>query len=255
MVQLDEYLIGWTTLSWYNILQTVTTQVQTVQTPDSRGRHALQGRATPTHSTNSMLKTHTWRERDRVETQKGSTHISAERRTERQVNMTDRLRPPSQRPRWCRRKQSWQCVIPGATRWGAAVAAWRGRGPGTTQRFDPPPTSRRPALRRRHQRLPVANSTPLSQVWQCRVYLLCGQKGFPFQTHRGNVPLPPLLPLSPYLLPLSLSLSPSLLFSSLPPGGAEELRPLTGRPGCHQSEPTCRERQGTWDRWAQSSDE
>lgn len=41
MVQLEEYLKGWTMLSWYNILQTVTTQVQTVQTPNSRGRHAL----------------------------------------------------------------------------------------------------------------------------------------------------------------------------------------------------------------------
>lgn len=63
-VQLEEYLLGWTTLSWYNILHTVTTQVHTVQSPDSRGRHPLQGRDTPTHSTNTRLKRHTCRETD-----------------------------------------------------------------------------------------------------------------------------------------------------------------------------------------------
>lgn len=59
MVQLEEYLVGWTTLSWYNILQTVTTHVQTVHIPDSKGRHGLHGRATATHSTKSRLNTHT----------------------------------------------------------------------------------------------------------------------------------------------------------------------------------------------------
>lgn len=59
MVQLEEYLSGWTTLSWYNILHTVTTQIQMVQMPDSRGRHPLQGRDTPTLSTNTRLKRHT----------------------------------------------------------------------------------------------------------------------------------------------------------------------------------------------------
>lgn len=65
LVQLEAYLSGWTTLSWYNILHTVTTQVQTVQTPDSRGRHPLQGRDAPTHSTNTRLKRHTCRQTDR----------------------------------------------------------------------------------------------------------------------------------------------------------------------------------------------
>lgn len=73
MVQLEEYLIGWTTLSWYNILQTVTTQVQTVQTADSRGRHALQGRATATHSTKSRLNTHTCRDRQVRDTDRSET--------------------------------------------------------------------------------------------------------------------------------------------------------------------------------------
>lgn len=65
MVQLEEYLFGWTILSWYNILHTVTTQVHTVHIPDSRGRHPLQGSDTPTHSTNTTLKRHTCRETDR----------------------------------------------------------------------------------------------------------------------------------------------------------------------------------------------
>lgn len=64
MEQLEEYLLGWTTLSWYNILHTVTTQVHTVQNPDSRGRHPRHGRETPTHSTNARLKRHTCGETD-----------------------------------------------------------------------------------------------------------------------------------------------------------------------------------------------
>ena len=64
------------------------------------------------------------------------------------------LWPPSQRPRWCRRRRSWRCAVPGATRVGAAGAAETWGGAGTKQRDDLPPTSRRPALRRRrHEEL------------------------------------------------------------------------------------------------------
>lgn len=73
MVQLEEYLVGWTTLSWYNILHTVTTQVHTVQTPDNRGCNPLQGRDTPTHSTNSRLNKHTYRDTDRSDRETGQT--------------------------------------------------------------------------------------------------------------------------------------------------------------------------------------
>lgn len=58
-LQLDEYRLGWTMLSWYNILHTVSTQVHTVHTAASRGRQRLQGSQAATHSTKTKLKRHT----------------------------------------------------------------------------------------------------------------------------------------------------------------------------------------------------
>lgn len=92
MVQLEEYLIGWTTLSWYNILHTVTTQVQTVQTPDSRGRQPLQGRDTATHSTNSRLNKHTCRDTDRSETERDRSDRRVRDRERGQTNRSERER-------------------------------------------------------------------------------------------------------------------------------------------------------------------
>lgn len=78
MVQLEEYLVGWTTLSWYNILHTVTTQVHTVHTPDSRGRHLRQGRDTATHSTNTRFNRHTCRHTDRSPWRRGDGETGTE---------------------------------------------------------------------------------------------------------------------------------------------------------------------------------
>lgn len=58
-LQLDEYRLGWTMLSWYNILHTVSTQVHTVHPAASRGRQRRHGSQAATHNTKTRLKRHT----------------------------------------------------------------------------------------------------------------------------------------------------------------------------------------------------